>query len=208
MTAAEKKKALTFIERSLSPDVSPVASNRKQNVLFVEPTVAAQNWNSKSVQFAAVVGGIRPPHWTAAARPAWQRGGELIFIVLSVWVSCFVVARSVTEVWAALLAGELNLERFHSCSLSCAAQHGPALISHQVAIISPSCAQDKCSSSKHASLLCATLRGPTDCRAHYLFMCALHGPYCWISPYTQLITVWIALGFKLMSHPRKSASSS
>lgn len=29
---------------------------------------------------------------------------------------------------------------------------------------------------------------------------ALHVPYCWISVYTQLITVWIALGLELMSH--------
>lgn len=65
----------------------------------------------------------------------------------------------------------------------------PALISHQVAIISPSCTHYKCSSSNQTFSLCGTLCGLIERQTHQLFMFALHGPYCWTAVHTQLITV-------------------
>lgn len=116
-------------------------------------------------------------------------------------MSCFVFACSVTEVWAALLA--LNtpcvswiLSAFTAVLSPSTAQHGTALISHQAAIISPSCTHDKYSSSNHTFLLCGTLCGLIECQTHYLFMFAVHGPYCWISVYT---VCWLLFEL-LMSH--------
>lgn len=62
------------------------------------------------------------------------------------------------------VSGAVNLNTLSVSCISSAfaavrspAQHGSALISHQVAIISPSCTQDKCSSSNQSSLLRGTL---------------------------------------------------
>lgn len=54
---------------------------------------------------------------------------------------------------------ELSLECFNSCALHSTAQHGMALIPHQVVSIAPSCTHEKCSSSNHTFLLCGTLCG-------------------------------------------------
>lgn len=80
-----------------------------------------------------------------------------------------------------------------------AAQHGPALISHQVAIISPSCTHYKCSSSKSGFLTAwHPLRDTPNSLA--LYVCFAWPVLLDRSIYTQLITVGIALGLELMRH--------